>query len=88
MASWRETPDYCKALRRMVLAAGRRVGQEDPSSLENLVMLEDALARAWHQAVNDLRAAGNSDRMIGEALGITQQAVQQRWAKVPAEQPV
>lgn len=81
MGSWRETPDVAAAVKRMIRAIGRRVGQEDPSSLASLVMLEDALARAWRDAVNDLRGAGFSDREIGEALGVSQQAVQQRWAR-------
>ena len=82
--SFRETPDIADATSRLVRAIGRRVGQEDATSLESLVIVERALGDAWRDAVTELRRAGTSDREIGEALGVTQQAVNKRWPRRPS----
>jgi hypothetical protein len=65
----------------MVMALGRRVGEEDPGDLRYLDSLDSALAAARALAVDGLRRGGATDVQIGEALGMTRQAVQQRWPR-------
>jgi hypothetical protein len=79
--SFRETPEIAAATARMVRAIGRRVGQEDPNSLTSLMVVQIAIDDAWRNAVNDLRDAEFPDWQIAEMLGITRQAVQQRWPR-------
>jgi hypothetical protein len=43
--------------------------------------LADDIDDATQQAVNGLRAAGYSWSEIGDRLGITRQAAQQRWGR-------
>lgn len=78
----RETAEVADATARLIRAVGRRLSAEDVADLEQLLVLERALAEAWTDAVNGLRATGFADREIGEMLGITRQAVEQRWPPV------
>lgn len=80
---WTETPDLADAVARLMRSMGRRVAQEDERSLAALERLEDELAGAWADAVAGLRAIGVSDVAIGRELGITRQAVEQRWPRNP-----
>ena len=77
----RETEDVARGAIRMVRAVGSRVGQEDPDGLEYLNIVRDALDSAMRVAVEGLREGGHTDKAIGEALGMTRQAVQQRWPR-------
>lgn len=77
----RDTPDVAAGVRRMVLALGRRIGTEDPEQLAELAELEAAVAEAWWLAVDGLRETGYSDAAIGRQLGMTRQAVAQRWPR-------
>lgn len=79
--SYRETPDVAAAVARLILSVGRRVATEDPESLAELVKLEQKLRQAWSTAVAGLRRSGATDREIGAALGVTRQAVEQRWPR-------
>lgn len=75
----RETPDVAAGIKRQVRSLGRRIGQEDPSSLSHLIQIRAAVDAAMADAVRGLRDLTYTDAMIGEALGCTRQAVQQRW---------
>jgi len=77
---YRETPDVREAIGRLVLAVGRRVATEDVDGLDELVALERTLGEAFAIAVDGLRR-NYSDREIGDRLGITRQAVQQKWPR-------
>jgi hypothetical protein len=79
--TYRETPDVAKATGRLILSLGKRVGTEDPPDLQILLELEAKLARAWESAIAGLRHTGYSDGQIGDELGTTKQAVQQRWPR-------
>ncbi len=81
-----ETMDYLKACRRMLRAAGRRVGRADPEDLRMLAELRAELDQAMLVAVTGLRRDGFTWESIGEALGVTRQAAIMRWAKrVPSD---
>jgi hypothetical protein len=60
---------------------GKRVGTEDADDLKLLLELEQELRQAWANAVFGLRRTGFTDREIGEVLGTTRQAVEQRWPR-------
>lgn len=79
--AYRETPDVAAAVVRLVTAIGRRVADGDPEDLPELVRVEQALAEAFRAGVAGLRAAGRSDSEIGAQLGVSKQAVAQRWPR-------
>lgn len=79
--AYRETSDVSSATRRLILAIGRRVAEEDPEDLEFLIVLGQALNEAWSEAIAGLRASGHTDTVIGQALGTTKQNVQKRWPR-------
>ena len=76
-----ETPTYLAALRRMILAAGRRVAGGDVDALPELVALGDTLDQAIDDAVTGLRAEPwqYSWAEIARRTGTSRQAAQQRW---------
>lgn len=78
---YRETSDCNGGVKRMIKKLGERIAQEDPEDLRHLLDLETELQRAWAVAVAGIRRSGASDRDIGEVLGTTKQAVQQRWPR-------
>lgn len=80
---YRETPDVAAAVGRLVRTVGRRVATEDPVDLEILVDLTAALDEAWRTAIAGLRATGHTDGDIGAALGVSKQAVAQRFPRNP-----
>lgn len=79
----RETSEVAAAARRMIGAVGLRVAGEDPQDLTLLVGLRAHVDLALQCAVDGQRAKGVTDVAIGEALGMTRQAVQQRWPRPP-----
>jgi hypothetical protein len=80
--SYRETPEVSKAVVRLTKAVGRRVAADgNPEYLEELVAIEKALEEAYKTAVAGLRAGGQGDPAIARALGVTKQAVGQRWPR-------
>lgn len=79
--SYRETPDVTAATARLIMALGKRIAEEDPEDLANLLTLDRALRQAWATAIAGLRETGYSDGEIGQVLGTTKQAVQQRWPR-------
>lgn len=79
--SYRETPDVAAAVVRLVSAIGKRVADGDPEDLAALVAVERAVAEAFTLGVDGLRATGRSDGEIGRVLGVSKQAVAQRWPR-------
>lgn len=77
----RETSEVAKGVGRMIRALGKRVAQEDPADLMLILGLVRDMDQAMGVAVEGLRQGGHTDKDIGEALGMTRQAVQQRWPR-------
>lgn len=77
----RETHEVVAAANRMIRAVGKRVAQEDPTSLAYLGLMEQRIDEARRMAIEGLRVTGYTDKDIGEALDMTRQAVQQRWPR-------
>ncbi len=82
MAPYREIHDVSQAAIRLVRAVGRRVAQDDPDDLAELVEIGRAVDEALRVAVDGLRESGFTDAQIGAALGgVTRQAVSQRFPR-------
>lgn len=79
MESTRPTEDVAAGVVRIVLALGKRVGQEDPQSLTLLRDVEAQLQASWSTAIAQLRANGYTDGELAEVLGVSRQAVSKRW---------
>ena len=75
------TAEFLAGLRRMIRAAGPRVGWEDPEMLAELVGLREELDVAIREAVSGQRSHGITWQSIGEATGTTPQAAIQKWAR-------
>jgi hypothetical protein len=80
-----ETLDYVEFARRIIRAAGARVGDGDEFELAELVSLRDDLERAIENAVSGQRAYGRSWAYIGDALGIKRQSAQERYGRTSPE---
>ncbi len=74
-----ENDAYAAFTRRVLRAYARRVGAGDVEALTAMVALSHDIDRAVHHAVTGLRGFGYSWAEIGTRLGISRQAVQQRW---------
>lgn len=75
-----ETADIVSHLRRQFRALSRRVSDGDPIDLAMMVGLRDELDAAIDAAVKGQRAThGSSWAELGQALGVTRQAVQKRY---------
>lgn len=74
-----ENDDYAAFVRRIIRAYARRVATGDVEALTDMVGLSGLLDDAIGQAVTGLRAHGYSWAEIGQRLGISRQAAQQRW---------
>jgi hypothetical protein len=86
----RDTAELARAARRFIRSIGNRLAGEDDDGLALLQGLDDELADAWATAIAGLRRAGYSDVELGQRLGITRQAIQQRWPRTdddPTENP-
>lgn len=75
----RTLDDRLGGLRRFIRALARAPEEFELNHLRDLQDLEFEIAKVRTTAVIGLRESGYSDREIGEALGITQQAVSKRW---------
>lgn len=82
-----DTPEYMQMIQRLIRRLGERVGEEDPSSLRHLRLVQQYTEGALRRAIDDLRQTGYTDVQIGAELGMTRQAVQQKWPR-PAGSPV
>jgi hypothetical protein len=60
---------------------GKRIASEDPESLLLLRDLEDDVRQSWRVAIEGMRHSGFTDREIGEVLGTTRQAIEQKWPR-------
>ena len=76
-----DTGAYLRMLRRMIRAAGNRIAHADIADLVELIGIQADLNEAIRHAVAGLRADGYSYADIGEALGLTGQAVYYRYGK-------
>jgi hypothetical protein len=79
-----ETMDYLSMVRRMIRAAGKRVAWADEPELRELVDMRKHLDEAIQHAVERQRDRGVTWQRIGDALGITRQAAQERFKVKPA----
>ena len=78
--------DLVNAIGAAILGAAR---ERDPRALvRRAAEAEQASRQLLHQAVGAARAAGHSWAAIGEELGMSRQAVQQRFGDRPATAPV
>ncbi|MGC4774913.1 hypothetical protein [Micromonospora chalcea] len=78
-----ENDAFAAFARRIIRAHGRRVADGDVEALRDLVALSADLDRAITDAVVGLRQFGYSWAEIGQRLGISRQAAQQRWGERP-----
>jgi hypothetical protein len=76
-----ENDEYAAFVRRILRAYSRRVGDGDVEALALMLDLAEEIDTAIAEAVKGLRACGYSWAEIGSQLGITRQAVQQRWGR-------
>src|SRR5688572_12708008 len=77
----REAAEVGEGIRRMVVALGRRAADSDVLALVELEAVADAVQAAEQAAVGGLRAVGFSDGEVGRELGVSRQAVGQRWPR-------
>lgn len=80
-ARWRDNAEFGQMVARMLAAYGRRVGGADMEDLAQLVELRAELDQIIGGAIAGVRAAGYSWADVGEVLGVTRQAAQQRWGQ-------
>jgi hypothetical protein len=78
----RSDEDVVEAVGRLVRAVGRRAAGGDPDSAVWLTYLRGELDGAFASAVAGWRRSGFSDGQIGRELGVSKQAVAQRWPHV------
>jgi DNA-directed RNA polymerase specialized sigma24 family protein len=78
-----ENDEFAAFARRIIRAHGRRVATGDVEALRDLVALSSVIDDAIGEAVIGLRAFGYSWSEIGQRLGISKQAAQQRWGGQP-----
>ena len=78
-----ENDEYAAFARRVLRAYARRVADGDVEALILMFGLAAEIDTAITEAVKGLRAFGYSWAEIGNRLGITRQAAQQRWGARP-----
>ena len=76
-----ENDEYAAFLGRVLRAYARRVANGDVEALTLMLSLSSQIDDAIAQAVTGLRGFGYSWAEIGDWLGITRQAAQQRWGR-------
>lgn len=69
---------------RMIRAAGRTVAGYDPDQLGRLQALHAQIDRAMVTAIAGQRRAGVTWAAIGAELGVTKEAVIQKWGPLVA----
>lgn len=74
-----ETAPYIAFAKRVIRAAGKRVGDGDDFDLGELVALRDDVEKAITQAVTGQRMQGQSWAYIGGGLGISRQSAHERY---------
>jgi hypothetical protein len=76
-----DTAAYLRMVARLLANGGKRVADEDPDDLRQLLHLREVLDLAIVEAVRGLRASGCTWQDIGDAIGTTRQAAIMRWSK-------
>jgi hypothetical protein len=79
-----ENDAFADFARRIVRAYSRRVAAGDIEAITDLVTLADHLDEAIAFAIGGLREFGYSWAEIGNRLGVSRQACQQRWGGDPS----
>jgi hypothetical protein len=74
-----ENDEYFAFARRVIAAYSRRVAAGDIDALADMAALADELDTAIRAGITGLRNRGYSWADIGDRLGVTRQAAQQRW---------
>ena len=74
-----ENDKFAAFARRIIRAYGKRVSEGDIEALQEFISLEKILHDSITDAVGQLREFGYSWTDIGQRLGMTRQAAQQRW---------
>lgn len=74
-----ENPEYAAFIRRTLGAYARRVAAGEIEALPELVDLSTCLENTIREAVAGLHAYGYSWAEIANRVGVTRQAVQQRY---------
>lgn len=74
-----EAAEYIAMCRRVLRAAGKRVGDADPEQLRDLVALRAEVDQVIRAAIKQQRANGMTWQLIGEQLGVTRQAALMHW---------
>lgn len=75
---------WFRMISRMVAASAKRVSSADLVDLRELVGIQDTLDEAIRTAITGLRDSGYSWKSLGEALGVSGQAVYMRYGKPKA----
>jgi hypothetical protein len=75
-----ENDEYAAFTRRVLRGYGRRIAAGDIDAIADLDGLLGEVETALSRAVSGLRDTGYSWAEIGLRLGVTRQAVHQRWA--------
>jgi len=76
-----ENDEYVSFVGRVIRAAGRRIAAGDVETLPDLAGISRDLDAALIEAVKGLRETGYSWDEIASRLGVSRQAVQQRWGR-------
>jgi hypothetical protein len=74
-----ENDEYAAFVRRVLRGYSRRVADGDIEAITAMVATANHLDTAIRDAITGLRAIGYSWADIAMRLGVTRQAVQQRW---------
>ncbi len=87
-----EPPDVAESIKRQIRALVRRIGAHDVESLVFLVDLRKTIDQAIVESVHNLRqpsgnTSGYSWAFIGDVLGITRQAAQEKFTVREPGQP-
>jgi hypothetical protein len=77
----RTDEDVTEAVCRMIRALAKRLALGDPDSLRLLELVDQELDDARAATIAGLRDVGWSDSSIGRELGVSKQAVAQRWPR-------
>ena len=76
-----ENDQYAAFTRRVLRLYGRRIAAGDVDAIADLGSMLTEVETALSRAVSGLRDTGYSWAEIGLRLGVTRQAVHQRWAE-------
>jgi hypothetical protein len=76
-----ESIDFLAMVRRIVRAAGQRVGEGDADELRALMAIREDLDAAIAEAVRGLRQSGATWTEIGAIQGVSKQAAEQWLAR-------